>query len=182
MDGSDGPPEGVSVRETTAEIWIGPDQSTDWIGTQGGINSSHLMLLRENSRPSWLLLPGNLYDARPPQIQPVSAWIAPPDRLIQVGLLMFAVLGARVPEVAEALMGQSKWEQQSNLDLDRLFPTGIPDSTHEICRESLRGWHVIVSVGSGSSAYVDKDSLGAYRYLTTEVRETTWINRAIKAK
>ena len=45
-----------NMRETTAEIWIGHAEGSDWMGTQGGLNASHLLLLRENSRPAYLAL------------------------------------------------------------------------------------------------------------------------------
>jgi len=93
---------------------------------------------------------------------------------------MFAAVGARVPEVITFLMGHERSRNLENLDLERLFPGGVPEEAHQLCRENLRGWHVVVSVGARSTALVDKDSVAAYRYLTTELRETTVLNRALR--
>lgn len=53
------------MRETTAEIWIGSDQAAEFYPTGGELNPTWLLLLRENSRPAWILGPGNLHDSEP---------------------------------------------------------------------------------------------------------------------
>lgn len=161
------------MRETTAEIWIGPDQSSDWMGTQGGINATHLMLLRENSRPAWMLLPGNLYDAKPPTIGPAKVWVPTAKNPIQDALLLFAVMGAKVPEVRAVLNEFEKSRSKARLDLDDKFPRGLPKQVYEACQRHLKGWQVVVSVGSYSLARADLESLKRYSQLNVEVRETT---------
>lgn len=160
------------MRETTAEIWIGPDQSSDWIGTQGGINATHLLLLRENSRPAWMLLPGNLHDKKLPTIGPAKVWVPTKQTPLQDALLLFAVMGAKVPEVHAVFNEFEKSRAKSHLDLAERFPRGVPKQIHEACRRHLRGWHVIVSVGSYSLAAGDLEALDSYTYLTSEVRIT----------
>ena len=83
------------MRETTAEIWIGPAQSSEFMGTQGGINATYLLLLRENSRPAWMLMPGNLYDSKPPVLSKPKVWVPTGNHPTEDALLMFAILGAK---------------------------------------------------------------------------------------
>ena len=161
------------MRETTAEIWIGPDQSGDWMGTQGGINATHLMLLRENSRPAWMLLPGNLYDAKPPTIGPAKVWVPTSKRPIEDALLLFAVLGAKIPEVRAVFNEFEKSRSKSRLDLAEKFPRGVPKQVYEACRRHLSGWHVVVSVGEYSLAAKDLESVRLYGGVTSEIRLTT---------
>ena len=160
------------MRETTAEIWIGKDQSTDWMGTQGGINASHLLLLRENSRPAWMLLPGNLYDSEPPLIKSSKVWNPTLENPVQDALLLFAVLGAKVPEVRAVFNEFEKSRVKSRIDLGAKFPRGVPKSVYRASQRHLKGWHVIVSAGSYSLAYRDLESLSQYSGLNVEVRVT----------
>jgi hypothetical protein len=160
------------MRETTAEIWIGEDQSTDWMGTQGGINASHLLLLRENSRPAWMLLPGNLYDSEPPLIKSSKVWNPTLENPVQDALLLFAVLGAKVPEVRAVFNEFEKSRVKSRIDLGAKFPRGVPKSVYRASQRHLKGWHVIVSAGSYSLAYRDLESLSQYSGLNVEVRVT----------
>lgn len=158
------------MRETTAEIWVGPDQSRDWMGTQGGINATHLMLLRENGRPAWMLMPGNLHDANPPRIGRATVWTPTVDSPIQDALLLFAVMGAKVAEVRAVLNDFEGSRSRARLDLDQKFPRGLPRKVHKACQEHLTGWHMVVSVGSYSLAKRDLAALRAYPNLTIEVR------------
>lgn len=160
------------MRETTAEIWIGEDQSTDWMRTQGGINASHLLLLRENSRPAWMLLPGNLYDSEPPLIKSSKVWNPTMENPVQDALLLFAVLGAKVPEVRAVFNEFEKSRVKSRIDLAAKFPRGVPKSVYRASQRHLKGWHVIVSAGSYSLAYRDLEALSQYSGLNVEVRVT----------
>ena len=160
------------MRETTAEIWIGEDQSSDWVGTQGGINATHLMLLRENSRPAWMLLPGNLYDSNPPLIKPSKVWNPTLENPIQDALLLFAVLGAKIPEVRAVFNEFEKSRSKSRIDLSAKFPRGVPKSIYAASQRHLKGWHVIVSVGSYSLASRDLDVLSKYSGLNVEIRQS----------
>lgn len=164
------------MRETTAEIWIGPDQSSDWMGTQGGINATHLLLLRENSQPAWMLLPGNLYDAKPPTIGPAKVWVPTPKTPIQDALLLFAVMGAKVPEVRAVLNEFEKSRSKSRLDLAEKFPRGVPKQIHDACRRHLNGWNVVISAGDYSIAAADLNELTNYPGLRTEIRLTSRIS------
>jgi hypothetical protein len=106
------------MRETTAEIWIGPAQGSEWIGTQGGLNATHLLLLRESSRPAWMLFPGNFHDAKPPQIGRPKVWIPSFKHPIEDALLLFGVMGAKIPEVRAVL---------SEFDINSVFEFGNYD-------------------------------------------------------
>ncbi len=160
------------MRETTAEIWIGPDQSADWIGTQGGINATHLLLLRENSRPAWMLLPGNLHDTKPAKFGIAKVWVPTQTTPIQDALLLFAVMGAKIAEVRAVLSEFEKSRSKSRLDLADKFPGGVPKQVHEACQRHLKGWHVVVSAGSYSLAARDLASLDLYSHLKSEIRTT----------
>ena len=160
------------MRETTAEIWIGPDQSAERLGTQGGINATHLLLLRENSRPAWMLLPGNLYDTKPPTLGPAKVWVPTPKTPVQDALLLFAVMGAKVPEVRAVLNEFEKSRGKSRLDLSERFPRGVPKQVHDACRRHLSGWRVVISVGDYSLATRDLASTVEYTGLTAEIRVT----------
>jgi len=158
------------VRETTAEIWIGQDQSNEWIGTTGGINPTHLMLLRENSRPAWLLLPGNLYDSKPPLIGPAKVWVPTPRNPVQDALLQFSVVGVKIPEIRAVLNEFEKSRSKSRLDLADRFPEGVPNEVYLAVKRHLVGWHVVLSVGANSLANEDLDQLSEYHGLNIDIR------------
>ena len=160
------------MRETTAEIWIGEDQSTDWMGTKGGINARYLMLLRENSRPAWMLLPGNLYDTKPPIIGSPKVWNPTIENPIHDALLFFAVMGAKVPEVRAVFNEFEKSRSKSRIDLAAKFPRGVPKQIYSASQRHLNGWHVVVSAGSYSLASRNLDALSLYPGLNIEVRST----------
>lgn len=158
------------MRATTAEIWIGPDQSSSWNGTHSGINATHLMLLRENSRPAWMLLPGNLYDANPPSKTRASVWVPTISKPLQDALLLFAVMGAKVTEVRAVLNEFEKSRNKSRVNLAEKFPRGLPKQIYSACQRHLEGWRMIVSVGEYSLARGDIASLASYEGVKTEVR------------
>ena len=161
------------MRETTAEIWVGPSQNSDFIGTQGGINATHLLLLRENSRPAWMMVQGNLYDKEAPLIGRPKVWVPTPSHPTEDGLLLFAILGAKDRAVKAVFDEFVKSRSRSRLDLDELFAKGAPKELYATCQRNLSGWHVIVSVGSYSLAKRDLSALKKYRHLDIEIRETT---------
>ena len=161
------------MRETTAEIWIGPAQGSQWMGTQGGLNATHLMLLRENSRPAWMLMPGNLYDSKPPELSRPKVWVPSYPHPLEDALLLFAVMGAKVPEVRAVLGEFEKSRSLTRLDIDASFPKGFPRQVYVANQKHLKGWHVVVSVGYASHAMKDLDALKKYGGLNIEVRETT---------
>jgi hypothetical protein len=143
------------------------------MGTSGGLNATHLMLLRENSRPAWMLLPGNLYDTKPPTIGPAKAWVPTPKRPLEDALLLFAVMGAKVPEVRAVFNEFEKSRGKSRLDLAERFPRGVPKQVYEASRRHLNGWHVVVNIGDYSLAVADVSELVKYPGLTVEVRRTS---------
>ena len=160
------------MRETTAEIWIGGDQSSDWMGTMGGINPTYLMLLRENSRPAWMLLPGNLYDTNPPILGSPKVWNPTIENPIHDALPLFAVMGAKVPEIRAVFNEFEKSRSKNHLDLEAKFPRGVPKQIYAASQRHLNGWHVIVSAGSYSLANRNLDALSLYPGLNIEVRTT----------
>jgi hypothetical protein len=165
------------MRETTAEIWIGPAQGSEWMGTQGGMNATHLLLLRENRRPPWLLMPGNLYDSKLPEIGRPKVWVPSYPHPLEDALLLFAVMGAKVPEVRAVLGEFDKSRNRSRLDIDASFPKGFPREVYAANQKHLKGWHVVVSVGDASHAKKDLAALKKYKGLDIEVRETTSFQR-----
>lgn len=166
------------MRETTAEIWIGPAQGSSFMGTQGGLNATHLLLLRENSRPAWMLLPGNLYDSKPPVIGRSKVWVPSYPHPLEDALLLFAVMGAKVPEVRAVLGEFDKSRNRSRLDIDASFPKGFPREVYAASQKHLKGWHIVVSVGDASHAKKDIDALKKYKGIDIEVRETTRFQRS----
>lgn len=163
------------MRETTAEIWIGTAQGSDFMGTQGGINATHLLLLRENSRPAWMLMPGNLYDSKPPVLGKPKVWVPTANHPTEDALLMFAILGAKNLSVKAVFEEFEKSRTQNRLDLDDLFGKGLPKEVYAACQRHLANWHVVVSVGSYSLAKRDLSALKKYKKLDIEIRETTSI-------
>ena len=163
------------MRETTAEIWIGPAQSSEFMGTQGGINATHLLLLRENSRPAWMLMPGNLYDSKPPVLSKPKVWVPTGNHPTEDALLMFAILGAKNHSVKAVFEEFEKSCTRNRLDLDDLFGKGVPKEVYAACQRHLADWHVVISVGSYSLAKRDLSALKKYKHLDIEVRETTSI-------
>ena len=165
------------MQETTAEIWIGPSQGGSYGGTSGGLNATWLLLLRENSRPSWLLLPGNVYDEKPPPMRTRGVWIPSHDHPIEDALVLFAVQGAQHPEITAVFKEFVKQRSSKQLNVDQIYPDGFPDVVYKTCRRLLAGWHVVVNVGEYSHAQFDSSALDEYRAIDLEVR-TTSIRRA----
>ena len=165
------------MRETTAEIWIGPAQHSQWIGTQGGINPSHLLLFRENSRPAWMLMPGNFHDSKPPQLGRPKVWVPSFPHPIEDALLFFSVMGVKVPEVKAVLGEFEKSRNRARFDIDSSFPKGLPRQVYQANQRHLKDWHVVVCVGSYSHAKYDLSALSKYRGIDVEVRETTVLQR-----
>jgi len=163
------------MRETTAEIWIGRAQGSEFMGTQGGINATHLLLLRENSRPAWMLMPGNLYDSKPPLLGKPKVWVPTANHPTVDALLMFAILGAKNHSVKAVFEEFEKSHTRNRLDLDDLFGKGVPKEVYAACQRHLADWQVIVSVGSYSLAKRDLSALKKYKHLDIEIRETTSI-------
>ena len=160
------------MRETTAEIWIGPAQGSEFMGTQGGINATHLLLLRENSRPAWMMMPGNLYDSEPPVLGKPKVWVPTANHPTEDALLLFAILGAKNRAVKAVFNEFEKSRSRNRLDLDHLFAKVVPKEVYAACQRHLADWHVIVSVGSYSLAKRDLSVLKKYKQLDIEVRET----------
>ena len=163
------------MKETTAEIWIGHAQGSEFMGTQGGINATHLLLLRENSRPSWMLMPGNLYDSHSPELGKPKVWVPTANHPTEDALLMFAILGAKNRSVKAVFEEFEKSRTRNRLDLDDLFAKGVPKEVYAACQRHLSDWHVVVSVGSYSLAKRDLSALKKYKHLDIEIRETTSI-------
>jgi hypothetical protein len=161
------------MRETTAEIWIGQSQGSEFIGTKGGINATHLLLLRENSRPAWMMMAGNLHDRKPPVLGRPKVWVPTSNHPTEDALLLFAILGAKDRGITEVFNRFEKSRTRNHLDLDHSFAKGLPKEVYAACRQHLSGWHVIVSVGSYSLAKRDLSMLKKYKELDIEIRETT---------
>jgi hypothetical protein len=160
------------MHETTAEIWIGQDQTADWAGTQGGMNASHLLLLRENSRPAWMLFPGNFHDSVPPVIQKPRVWFPTVENPLQDALLLFAVMGAKIPEVQAVFNEFEKSRSRARMNLVEKFPRGLPKEIYRSCQRHLIGWQATVSVGDYSLIAQDLDILKKYSGLRSEIRLT----------
>ena len=163
------------MKETTAEIWIGPAQGSTFMGTQGGLNATYLLLLRENSRPAWVMLPGNLYDSKPPALGKPKVWVPTANHPTEDAFLQFAILGAKNQDVKAVFDGFEKSRSRNRLDLDNLFGKSVPKDVYAACQRYLSDWHVIVSVGRYSLAKRDLSALKKYKNLDIEIRETTSI-------
>jgi hypothetical protein len=165
------------MRETTAEIWIGPAQGSSWSGTRGGLNATHLLLLRENSRPAWMLMPGSFHRAKPPVRGKPKVWIPTSSHPLEDALLLFSVLGARIPEVCAVLREFEKSRSHMRLDLDSSFPRGLPQQVYASNQRHLQGWHFVANIGDYSFAKKDLDSLRKYKGIDVEVRRTSSVHR-----
>ena len=150
------------------------------MGTQVGLNATHLLLLRENSRPAWMLMPGNLYDADPPSLQRPKVWVPSFSHPLEDALLLFGVMGAKVPEVRAVLSEFEKSRNRSRLDIDASFPNGFPRQVYLANQKHLKDWHLVVSASNGSHAKKDLTALRKYKGIDVEVRETTSFQRASK--
>lgn len=160
------------MRETTAEIWIGPSEDSNWVGNTDGINATHLLLLRENSRPAWMLMPGNLYDSTPPNLNRPKVWVPSSKHPVEDALLLFAVMGAKTPEVKAVFSEFVKSTSRARLDIDSNFPGGFPKQVYLANRRHLKDWKVIISMGNSSHANVDIAVLEKYKFIDFEVRTT----------
>ena len=165
------------MRETTAEIWIGPAQGSSWMGTQGGLNATHLLLLRENSQPAWMLMPGNLYDTKPPVLGKPKVWIPTHSHPMEDALLLFSVMGAKTPEVCAVFGEFNKSRGRTRLDLDSDFPKGLPRQIYATNQRHLKGWHIVANIGDYSFAKKDLAALRKYKGVDIEIRRTTAVHR-----
>jgi len=120
-----------------------------------------------------MLLPGNLYAAKPPTIGPAKIWVPTPKRPVEDALLLFAVMGAKVPEVRAVFNEFEKSRSKTRIDLGDRFPRGLPKQVYQACQRHLKDWHLIVSVGEYSLAKADLSALTAYTGLNIEVRLTS---------
>ncbi len=158
------------MPETTAEMWIGPNQSSSSVGTQGCLNVIHLPPLRENSHPFSLLLPGNLQDFKPPVVSLAKVWVPTPVRPRQDGLLLFALMGTKVAAVLEFFKGYGRTRSRSSFDLVEKFPRGVAKEIHTVCQQHLNDRHVVLSVGKNSLANQDLNQLDRYQGLNLEIQ------------
>lgn len=157
------------MKETTAEIWIGPDQSKGWYSTNGGLNPTHLMLLRENDYPAWLLLPGNLHDSNVELKGPHPVWV-PTRRALEDALLMFAVIKLEILSVCEMFEQLGVPLERDQLNLNALFPDGVHETLYQECKTQLRNLHVVISANEGSLARGNCSAMVAYTGLNIDVR------------
>lgn len=148
------------------------------MGTTVGLNATHLMLLRENSRPAWMLLPGNLYDSKPPDLRRPKVWVPSYSHPIEDALLLFSVMGAKVPEIRAVLGEFEKSHNRSRLDIDAAFPDGFPRQVYRSNQKHLKGWHVVVGLSDGSHANKDLEALSRYKGIDVEIRTTSYVQKA----
>ena len=118
-------------------------------------------------------MPGNLYDSKPPKLGQPKVWVPSFPHPLEDALLLFAVMGAKVPEVRAVLGEFEKSRSRTRLDIDAAFPKGFPRQVYAANQKHLKGWQVVVSVGDASHAKKDLDALKKYKGLDIEVRETT---------
>ena len=144
-----------------------------YMGTKGGLNATHLMLLRENSRAAWLLMSGDLYSSQPPPPARPKVWVPSTSHPIEDALLQFAILGARVPEVRKAFRESMNVRSFSRYDIDANYPKGLPKSIYAINRQHLKDWHIVISLGDYSLARHDIKATEKYSGVDIEVRRTT---------
>ena len=168
------------MRETTAEIWIGPSQSEGFFGSSGGINATWLLLLRENSHPSWILLPANVYDEKPPLMRNRGVWVPSHDHPLEDALLLFAVQGAKHPEITAVFKEFVKQRSNRQFDISQSYPDGFPEVVYDTARRLLSGWQIVVSAGDYSHALFDVSALDHYRASDIEVRATSSRRQADK--
>ena len=159
------------MKETTAEIWIAPDQSKGWYSTNGGLNPTHLMLLRENDYPAWLLLPGNLHDSNVELKGPHPVWV-PTRRALEDALLMFAVIKLEIPSVCEMFEQLGGARKRDQLNLDSLFLDGVPETLYQECKTQLQNLHVVISANDRSLARGNCSAMASYTGLNMDVRLT----------
>lgn len=158
------------MPETTAQMWIGPNQSSSLVGTQGGLNAIHLLTPRENSRPLSLLLPGNFQDFKPPVMSLAKVWVPTPVRSGQDGLLLFALMRTKVAAVLEGFEGYGKTRSRSRFGLVGKIPRSMAKEIHTACQQHLNDWHVVLSVGKNSLANQVLNQLDRYQGFNLEIR------------
>lgn len=159
------------MKETTAEVWIGPDQSQGWYSTKGGINPNHLMLLRENDSPAWLLMPGNFQDTNASIRGPYPVWV-PTKRALEDALLMFAILCAELPSIRRMFEERSGTTEKDQVNLVALFPDGVPEALYLECKAHLQRFHVVISANQRSLAIDNCSAMADYTGLNMDVRIT----------
>lgn len=138
------------MRTTTAELWIGPAQRSEFMGSDVGMNSTHHAILRENSTPGWILVPGTLYDDDPPDITQRIVWI-PTERVIEDGLLLLAVHALSLQPVVESLERVVGGDITArHLDLCDFGDGHLPEAVYASCREAFVRAHLAVMAFEGS--------------------------------
>lgn len=101
-------------------------------------------------------------------------WVPSSTHIVDDALVQFAVCGARNPDVISVFREHVDQDSFESLDIDNLFPDGLPTPIYEATRRMLEGWHIVASVGDYSIAVRDVDSLKMFENLTTEIRTTSF--------
>lgn len=122
-------------------------------------------------------MPGNLYDSKPPELGRPKVWVPSYPHPLEDALLLFAVMGAKVPEVRAVFGEFEKSRNRTRLDIDASFPKGFPRQVYAANQKHLKGLHIVVSVGDASHAKKDLDELKKYKGLDIEVRRTSSFQR-----
>lgn len=152
----------------TAQILVGERHPT-----HDGVIPTHLLLLQENNRPAWVLLPipGSLESRI--ELDP-RTWITSPHRLIEDALLMVGMLilsDRELLEEAGDLVGTSA----APVDVSAVVPPQQRALLDKRFRQvdTDREYKLAITVLEGSSLLVELPRLADY-YMDLEVCTTTF--------
>lgn len=106
-----------------------------------------------------------------------QVWVLSNPGPLEDVLLLFSVMGSKVPEVRAVLGEFEKSRNRSGLDINASFPKGFPRYLYAANQKHLKGWHVVVSVGDPSHAKNEIQSLERYASKGIEFRETMRFQR-----
>lgn len=115
------------MAETTAFALIGQQGSSDWVA---GFEPTHLMRLRENSRPTWVLsaLSNSGGDAGGPAVVMVPSRR---ERILLDGIVLIAVEVIGDEQLGQALTESGVAWDGPFIDLAQQSPAGLRPGVHE---------------------------------------------------
>lgn len=146
------------MRSTTAELMISPPEGRDFIGPAAGLNPTHYLLLRENSTPGWLLVPGDMYNPEGDRSQTQAC--IPSHRVLEDGLVFAAACAVGLPSV-RASFGKVVDLTASHIQIP---PHGLPEDVYETCARSFSDAHIAIVNWHGSLIERDLPLLSQYGF------------------
>ncbi len=155
----------------TAQILVGKEHQN-----HGGIIPSHVLYLTENSRPTWILLPHDIFSGlKGTKINKV-VWIPTVDKMLEDALLMIGLIvlkDEQLLKIAEEIFHDAYY----TIDKPLMLYNYDLDSLYERCRAIKTDCKLVITVLDGSTIKSQLKILEKYNNFYTEVCITSYYRR-----